>query len=37
VANSKPEFGMRYQVGVSQINNAVSSLSLGERARVRGI
>jgi hypothetical protein len=36
VANSKPEFGMMYQVGVSQINNAVSSLSLGERARVRG-
>ena len=36
VANSKPEFGMMYQVGISQINNAVSSLSLGERARVRG-
>jgi hypothetical protein len=33
---SRPEFGSVFQVGVLRINNAVSPLSLRERARVRG-
>jgi hypothetical protein len=33
---SKPEFDSVSHVGVPRINNAVSPLSLRERARVRG-
>jgi hypothetical protein len=32
----RPEFGAMFQVDVPRINNAVSPLSLWERARVRG-